>query len=405
MATLESLLNSELLPSLELIRPLGTGSTAEVYLARDPALQRLVAIKVLRPQAAADPVARKRFEREARAAAGIAHPNVTVIHRVGRLSNELPYIVMEYVDGRTLREVVEVRGALELPEARALLASVASALAAAHERGIVHRDVRPENIFVENRTGRAVLADFGLAALLETGSAAATRLTATGVSVGEPVHMSPERIRGEPLTTQSDVYALGILAYEVLTGRGPFAAASIPEILAAHMRQEPLPLRSLRPEADPRMAALIERCLAKDPARRPMAREVAAALAPTANAPVASADGRIGQFLEEIKRRRVYRVLAGYTVFGLAVFGLAQTIFDAFDLPRWSYRLTVAGTLAGLPVVVILAWLYDITATGIRRTRSPSASAERSWSGLKWLGLGASILVAVLLAWLFLRQG
>lgn len=405
MATLESLLTSELPPSLELVCSLGSGSTAEVYLARDPALQRLVAIKVLRPQLAADPVARKRFEREARAAAGIAHPNVTVIHRVGRLSNELPYIVMEYVDGRTLREVIEVRGALELAEARPLLASLASALAAAHERGIVHRDIRPGNIFIESRTGRAVLADFGLAALLETGSAAATRLTATGVSIGEPFHMSPERIRGEALTPQSDVYALGILAYEVLTGRGPYPAASGSEMLAAHVQQEPLPLRSLRREVDPRLAALIERCLAKDPRRRPLAREVAAALAERADLPLPPEDGSLWPFLVEIKRRRVYRVLAGYTVVALAVFGLAQTIFEAFDLPRWSYRLTVAGTLAGLPVAVILAWLYDITATGIRRTRSPSAAAERSWARLKWLGLGAIILIAALLAWLFFRKG
>ncbi len=402
MATLETLLTSELLPHLELLRPLGSGSTAEVYLAREPALQRLVAVKVLRPRLAADPIACKRFEREARAAAGITHPNVTVIHQVGKLTNELPYIVMEYVDGRTLREVLEVRGALDLAEARALLAALASALAAAHEHGIVHRDVRPGNIFIENRTGRAVLADFGLAALLETGAAAATRLTAAGVCLGEPAHMSPERVRGEAPTPQSDVYALGIVGYEVLTGHGPFGARSNPEMFSAHLQEEPPPLRRLRPDTDPGLALLIERCLAKDPVRRPQARDVAAALL---RAPAPAEAGSLSQFLAEIRRRRVYRVLAGYTVFALAVFGGAQTIFEAFDLPHWSYRLTVAATLAGLPVTVVLAWVYDLTASGIRRTRATSVSAERNWAALKWLGLGASILAAALLAWLFLRNG
>ncbi len=405
MLTVQDLLTSELQPELELLRPLGSGSTAEVYLARESALQRLVAVKVLRSQLAADPVARKRFEREAQSAARISHPNVTVIHRIGRLSNDIPYIVLEYVDGRTIRDVVEARGALELSEARTLLAGVASALAAAHERGIVHRDVRLDNVFLENRTGRAVLADFGIAALLETGASSVTRLTMGGVRMGEPSHMSPEQIRGEPVTAQSDVYAFGIVAYEVLTGRGPYEARTAAEVLSAHLQQEPRPLRELRPEVEPRLAALIESCLAKEPQRRPQAREIAEALrgAPAAGG-AAAPEGALAVFLSELKRRRVYQVLAGYTAVALAVLGGAQTVFEAFDLPHWSYKLTVATTLAGLPVAVILAWAYDLTAGGIRRTRSRSTSG-RGWQTLKWSGLGASILIAALVAWLLLHDG
>lgn len=400
------LLSSELLPELELIRPLGSGSTADVYLARDPALQRLVAVKVLRPELAVDAVARKRFEREALSAARITHPHVTSIHRVGRLSNQVPYMVMEYVDGRSVRDLLETRGPFESAEARAILTSVASALAAAHESGIVHRDVRPDNVLVENRTGRAVLSDFGIAALLETGSGAATRLTATGVRVGDPSHMSPEQIRREPVTAQSDVYAFGILAYEMLAGRPPYDAATPADMLLAHVGQAPRRLQELCADADVTLAAVVERCLAKEPQRRPHARDVAAILARTAPSPraqeAAVSAGPLAQFLEELRRRRVYRVLAGYTAFAIAVLGGAQTIFDAFDLPHWSYRMTVAVTLGGLPLAAILAWVYDLTDAGVRRTRANPAGTV-AWAGLKWLGLGASVLTAGLVAWMLLR--
>src|SRR5690606_22829751 len=142
----------------------------------------------------------------------------TAVYRVGRLADDIPYMVLEYVDGRTVRDIVDSGTTFDYSYAKTLLASVAGALAAAHDRGIIHRDVRPANVFVENRTARAVLGDFGIAALLESGSSSAARLTAVGVKLGETRYMSPEQIRGDQLTEQSDVYAFGILAYEVLTG-------------------------------------------------------------------------------------------------------------------------------------------------------------------------------------------
>lgn len=390
---------------LEVVRPLGAGTTSHVFLARETALQRLVALKVLRPELAADAVARQRFEREAQSAARITHPNVTAIHRVGWLTADVPYIVMEYIDGRTLRDVIASGGALDASAGRALLAAVASALAAAHDRGIIHRDVCPGNIYLENRTGRAVLGDFGIAALLASGSASAVRLTGAGVRLGQTPYMSPEQIRGEPATEQSDVYSFGVLAYEVLAGRGPYDAATDAQLLAAHLQLEPLRLRELRPGIDATLAGLIERCLAKDPNRRPRAQELAAALAATGVSALDAARppdrGPLAQLLAELRHRRVYRVVVGYGAFAITVLGVAEVVYDAFELSRFSYRVLVTATLAGFPLAIVLAWLYDIRADGVRRTRPTSASGRTR--ALMWGGLAACVIAAAVLGWLLLR--
>jgi serine/threonine protein kinase len=401
---LDATVLAELQPDLEVLRPIGSGGAANVYLAREPALQRLVAVKVLRPEVAADPVARQRFEREAQSAARISHANVTAIYRVGRLAGDVPYMVMEYIDGRTVSDIVESGTAFEYPAARKLLSSVAAALCAAHDRGIVHRDVRPGNVFVENRTTRAVLGDFGIAALLESGAASAARLTAAGIKLGETRYMSPEQIRGEPVTEQSDVYAFGILAYEVLSGRGPYDAKGEAQMMVAHLQREPLKLRELRGDVDPATAALIERCLAKDPNRRPRAQEIVGALsAPTAVAADAEDLGPIGQLFQELRRRRVYRVLVGYGAFALAVFGVSEGVGQAFEIPHLVSRVVVVGTLAGFPLTLVLSWIFDIRAGRIERTRSAGSS---SWArALMWLGLGAIVAIVATLGWLLLRGG
>jgi serine/threonine protein kinase len=396
---------AELQPDLEVLRPLGSGDSANVYLAREPALQRLVAVKVLRSDVAPDTVARQRFEREAQSAARISHPNVTAIYRVGRLAGDVPYMVMEYIDGRTVRDMVESGVAFEYAEARKLLASVAAALGAAHDRGIVHRDVRPGNVFVEHRTARAVLGDFGIAALLESGAASAARLTAVGVKLGETRYMSPEQIRGEQVTEQSDVYAFGVLAYEVLTGRGPYDAKGEAQIMAAHLQSEPLKLRELRGEVEAPVAALIERCLAKEPNRRPRSHEIAGTLSARPAPVAASAEdlGPIGQLLEELRRRRVYKVLVGYGAFALAVFGVSEGVDQAFEIPQLVSRVLVVGVLAGFPVTLVLSWVFDIRAGRIQRTRSVGSSPRTR--ALMWLGLGAIVALVAALGWLLLQGG
>jgi serine/threonine-protein kinase len=403
-AAVDETLRQALLPELELIRPLGSGATAEVFLAREPALQRLVAVKVLRSAVADDAVARRRFEREAQAAARIVHPNVTSIFRVGRTPAGQPFIVMEYVDGRVLGDLLPPAVTYDEPSARALLAAIAAALAAAHAHGIIHRDVRPGNVLIENRTGRAVLGDFGIAALLESGSVAITRLTAAGVMVGDARYLSPEQVRGESALELSDVYAFGILAFELLTGSGPYRGRKPAELLTAHLQQQPADLRELRPDLSERLAALISRCLAKEASRRPLASELAAQLAP---APATRAiqeetvAGSLAVLLGELRRRRVYQVAAAYTAVALGVLAVAQVVYEAFNLSRTGYRVLVGTTLAGFPLALVLAWAYDIRAGRIHRTRGERATAGARV--LLWGGLAGSLLLAGLAGWLLLR--
>jgi hypothetical protein len=394
----------ELRPELEVVREVGRGSTVDVYLAREPARQWLVAVKVLRPELASDARVRQLFELQAQTSAQISHPHAAAVYRVGCLSNDLPYVVLEYVEGRTVAEIVAEQGAFAPAEARVLFASVAAALAAAHERGIVHGDVRPGNIYVETRTGRAVLGDCGIGAPLTSGAELPVLLTPGGVRLGDARYMSPEQLSGSPVTEQSDIYSFGLLAYEVLTGRGPYEASTDAQLMIAHMTVEPTPLRTLLPDAGVMWLPVVDRCLSKDPNRRPRSRELAAALAaPTGTmlAAAAPARGTLWHFLDEVRRRRVFRVLTGYAVFALVVLGVTRMIYDAFEtVTTGLYRLMVALTLAGFPIALVLSWLYDLSPTGIQRTRS----APLTWRSriLKWAGLALSLAFATLVAWLLL---
>ena len=268
-------LTRELAPDLQVVRLLGAGSMALVYLAREPALKRLVAVKVLSRHRSRDPKSRLRFEREAQSAARISHPNVVTVFRVGSLDDETPYLVMEYVKGRTMAQRLVASGQLSLDEAYAIVAQIGSALAAAHAKGIVHRDVKPGNVLFEEETGRVLLSDFGIVAILTTGEDDAARITTTGHVIGDLSYTSPELLLDEEVTERSDVYGLAILAYELLTGVGPYGDLSAREAAVAHIRSEPNHVRDLRPEVDASIDALLASCLAKTPEHRPTARDVA----------------------------------------------------------------------------------------------------------------------------------
>jgi DNA-binding SARP family transcriptional activator len=265
----------ELLPDLEVCDPIGAGSVGRVYMAREPALDRLVAIKVLAPELAGDEVARQRFEREVRAAARIQHPNVAAVHRTGQLASGIPFFVMPYIDGGTLEHRMAATGALPIEDARALIVQLASALAAAHRLGIVHRDVRPSNILFDRTTRRALLADFGLAAVLESGAAARIRLTRTNERLGHPDYVSPEQLRGETPTERTDVYALGVVAFEMLTGRLPFDGADLTAKIKATLAGRPHDMTTFRPDVPRDLAELVGRCLAARPEHRPFAADIA----------------------------------------------------------------------------------------------------------------------------------
>ena len=389
-----------LAPDLEVTRCLGEGAMARVLLAREPALKRLVAVKVLREELAEDEVARARFEREAQAAAGIRHPNVTAVYWVGR-AGQLPYIVMEHIQGRILADCLKSGDPPDPPEARRIVASVAHALACAHERGIVHRDVRPGNVMIEEGSDRVVLLDFGIAALLETGWEQASRLTATGVLLGDPVHMSPEQLQGNPVTAASDVYCLGILGYELLTGTPPGRSAG-------HE------LDGRLAETDPEFARTLGRCLQSAPEHRPTARDVAGTMsrAPgSRNEGVAQADSAdqpiLQEFLREVKRRKVGRVAIAYVAAAFFFLQGMDLLLPALPTgnPHAWYQVIVALTLAGFPLALVLSWLYDITSEGIRRAPKDQAAASpqgrRRKLTLPLAALALSVIAAAAL-WYFL---
>jgi serine/threonine protein kinase len=249
-------LKDALAPGIQVLRRFGAGAMSTLYLGRDPALRRLVAIKVLSKDLAKDSVARARFTREAESAAAVSHPHVVGIYQVGKLpESNVPYIVMQFVDGKTLQQ--ELLSDKIMPEARAkrIVGEVASALATAHERGLVHRDIKPANILMDREGGRAVVLDFGISAALDrTSLAGSEKLTIQGMAVGTPIYMSPEQAAAKEVTDRSDVYSLGTVAFELVTGRPPFNADSPEGYIAAHVGEQPPDLGELRPDLDPQFS-------------------------------------------------------------------------------------------------------------------------------------------------------
>jgi serine/threonine protein kinase len=243
---------------------IGRGGMAVVYSARDVRLNRRVAIKVLPPELAFNADVRERFLREAQTSAQLAHPGIVPIYTVGE-SEQLVFFVMALVDGETLGERLARERRLPVEQVRRILADVAEALAYAHDRGVVHRDIKPDNIMLDRHTGRSVVTDFGIA----RAAAGDTRLTVTGVAIGTPAYMSPEQALGErEVDGRSDLYSLGIIGYQMLAGEPPFKASNTPAMLVKHVSEAPRPLDQLRPDAPREIVHAIARALAKRPEER-----------------------------------------------------------------------------------------------------------------------------------------
>jgi serine/threonine-protein kinase len=268
-------LQAALAGEYSLQRELGRGGMGIVYLARDVQLDRDVAIKVLPSHLASTAESRERFLREARTAAGLSHPHIVPIHRVGE-SAGFVYFVMSYVEGETLGERLRRDGPLPPADATRVLREVVWALAYAHGRGIVHRDVKPDNILLEAGTGRALVTDFGIAH-----GGTSTTNTDPGKIMGTANFMSPEQAAGEPIDGRSDMYALGVVGYLAVSGRLPFEASNLPALLVRQATEEAPSVLGAAPGLPSALAAAIDRSLARDPARRyANGEEMAAALAP-----------------------------------------------------------------------------------------------------------------------------
>ncbi len=278
-------------------REIGRGGMGIVFLARDVALDRPVAIKLFPPAFARRPELRERFLHEARTAAKLSHPNIVPIHSVEE-HDDIVFFVMAYVEGQTLTERIAKRGPLPVREAARVLRQIAWALVHAHGQGVVHRDIKPDNIMLEDGTGRVVVTDFGIAVV------GSERGPDDGdVVVGTPEFMSPEQVRGEPVDARSDLYSLGVVAFLALAGRYPHAAGSPSEAMAHHLSTPPLRLAAAAPGVPPKLGDVLDRCLVKNREERvesaaDLADRLGAALEERSEIPVA-----VRHFVEELKRR------------------------------------------------------------------------------------------------------
>ncbi len=258
---MSSLLGTTLSGRYRLESRIGSGGMSTVYRAHDETLERFVAIKLMNREVASDSDQLERFRREARAVARLSHPNIVHVIDAGE-DESRPYIVFEYIDGETLKERIRRLGRLEIPEAVAYCVEIARALGAAHSNQVVHRDVKPQNVLIDH-DGTAKVTDFGIARTLEEEG-----LTADGRVLGTTDYVSPEQALGQNVTGQSDLYSLGVVLYEMLTGELPYRGENQVAVAMMHVREQVPDVRALRPEVSAAVAAVIERATAKELPRR-----------------------------------------------------------------------------------------------------------------------------------------
>jgi serine/threonine-protein kinase len=400
------LLQAALAGRYSLERELGRGGMGIVFLARDVALERPVAIKLLPPIMAMDPGLRARFLLEARTAARLGHPHIVPIHAVEELG-DLVCFVMAYVPGLTLAERVRAEGPMSPADVARLVREVAWALAYAHQQGVVHRDVKPENILLERGSGRALITDFGIALVASDG----TR-TPAGATRGTIRYMSPEQAQGQAVDGRSDLYSLGVTAFYALTGRVPFESDHPAALLLQQATALPPPVAVIRADAPPALAAVIDRCLARAPEDRfATAEALAEALGQVQEAVTTPA------VLQRLSREisGIGVDIAGFGSLALVAVLVQSVTSDFFGFGRM-YTLGLCALMAGLTAIRSLAavrlmretaregWeLPDLEAAVQREARSEAAGvsplAPRARFGI-WL----LMMIGITLLWLGPKQ-
>ena len=243
-------------------RALGAGGFAVVFLVRDLALKRDLAVKVLSPDMITSRTVLERFRREAETVAQLTHPNIVPLYFIGQ-QDDLLYLAMQCVDGGSIADRLERERQLPIADAVRITCEIASALAHAHKRGVIHRDIKPANVLVDAESGRCLVTDFGIAR-----TADASTLTATGMMVGTPAYLSPEQVTGEPVDHRVDIFALGVMTYEMLAGHLPFAGPTPSAALMKRLGGPPEPLSAVRPDVPPELSDVIAKCLAADASER-----------------------------------------------------------------------------------------------------------------------------------------
>ena len=405
-AELRERLQTTLGASLTLERELGGGGMSRVFVARDQTLGRRVVVKVLSPELAAG-VNADRFRREIQLAARLQHPHIVPLLAAGEVDG-LPYYTMPHVEGESLRARLTGGGELPMRDAVRLLHDVADALAYAHDQRVVHRDIKPENVLLSGK--HALVTDFGVAKALvaSTGDGGSLGPTPLGLAIGTPAYMAPEQAAGDPSVDQrADIYAFGVLAYEILAGQPPFGSRSAQALIAAHVAERPAPVETRRPAVPPALAALVGRCLEKNPADRPqdagelleLLESVATGVPSSVTTPAAPAGARAPAGLG--------RVALLYAVAFAATILAAWAARDLLGLPDWVVPGAAVVMLLGIPVLVATAIVQRMIHPAGRPSggasaespRRPSvgirlATAARPWLTWRRAALGGAAAVA-----------
>ncbi len=380
-----SLLGTVLSGRYRLDSKLGSGGMSTVYLARDETLERLVAVKLLHREISDQPDQLERFRREARSVAQVSHPNVVAVIDAGEDSG-YPYIVFEYVSGETLKQRIDRLGRLPLDEAAAYAIEIGRGLSAAHARKLVHRDVKPQNVLIDPE-GRAKVTDFGIARSLESDG-----LTKTGRVLGTTDYVSPEQAMGQDVDARSDIYSLGVVLYEMLTGKPPFEADSLVGVAMKHVN-EPMPdVQERRPDASSAIAAVIEHATLKDPKKRyPNMGAMLAELEGALEVEVARAGSSTGEattVLDTVSNRKRLLPSRRASLAGIALVlgatAIALIVAGITGRSHSTSTTTGGGVSSGSEIAIVKAEAYDPQGDGEEHsTEAPLAidsSPETGWT-------------------------
>ena len=379
MTDIREQLQATLGTAYRLERELGGGGMSRVFLADEARLRRKVVVKVLSPELF-EGISAERFEREIQLAASLQQANIVPVLSAGDAGG-MPYYTMPFVDGESLRARL-ARGPLSIPEAISVLRDVARALAYAHDRGIVHRDIKPDNVLLSR--GTAVVTDFGIAkavAASQTRTGGPT-LTATGVAIGTPAYMAPEQAAGDPtIDHRADIYAFGCMAYEVLTGKAPFDGRAPHRVLSAHLTETAPPVSDLRPDAPPDLTSLVSRCLAKDAQARPQsADELLGTIESMSTGDVTRAAAPAMVFA---RPGMLGKALAAYAVAFVVVAVLARIAISGIGLPDWVFPGALIVMALGLPMILLTAYTQYLARRAIMQspTLTPGGTAMSAPQG------------------------
>jgi tetratricopeptide (TPR) repeat protein len=400
MTPLREQLQRTLGTAYRLERELGGGGMSHVFVAEEVALRRQVVVKVLPPEVAAG-VNADRFKREIQLAARLQHPHIVPVLSSGEMEG-VPYYTMPFVEGESIRARLVRSGALAIGEVVGYLRDVAKALAYAHERGIVHRDIKPDNVLLSG--GSATVTDFGIAKAIQAargdGGTHQPTLTSLGSSIGTPAYMAPEQAAADPATNhRADIYAFGCMAYELLAARPPFVEKTPQKLLAAHMSDTPEPIKKLRPDTPDTLADLVMRCLSKDADARPQsAHELLATLDNVTSAGGYAAMPPVllgGQGM-------MLKALGAYAAAFIFVAILAKAAIVAIGLPDWVFPGALVVMALGLPVILFTAYVHRTTRRLVTQTPTytPGGTPSANHGTMQTIAMKASPHVSWRRTWL-----